>query len=103
MDNLFSCCHVPFQDDSRPSMISCVPSNKSGSPRSSYTFIEYTRESVVVPRPTMTAVSMVDNRSMVDKNPKHSEQYRSAAPASTVERYFDSFVYIRDFSLFTEG
>jgi len=73
------------QDDSRPSMISCVPSNKSGSPRSSYTFIEYTRESVVVPRPTMTAVSMVDNRSMVDKNPKHSEQYRSAAPASTVE------------------
>ena len=68
-------------------MIACVTKNESGSPRGGYTFVEYTRESVVVPRPTMTTVSMVDSRTVVDKSPTHTAQYRSAAPASSIDGY----------------
>ncbi|XP_065059421.1 Krueppel-like factor 12 isoform X2 [Rhopilema esculentum] len=72
------------QDDSLPSMITCVPSGGTGSPRSQYTFVEYTRESVVVPRPTMTSVSGVEGRGL-NKSPPIPEQYRAIAPAPTQE------------------
>lgn len=74
-----------MQDDSRPSMIACIPNSETDSPRSSYTFVEYTRESVVVP--TMTAVSMVESRAMIDKSPPRTDQYRSSAPASSIDWY----------------
>ena len=78
-------------------MIACVTSKDSGSPRSSYTFIEYTRDSVVVPRPTMTAVSMVDSRGVIDKTLTHSEQYRPAAPSSTIDWYVTKFPFLHKY------
>ena len=66
-------------------MITCVPGNETSSPRGHYTFVEYTRDSVVVPRPTMTGVK-IETRTRGDHTPPHPEQYRPIAPATQPDR-----------------